>query len=95
MLGVARYSGEDLQWFRFFSLRWWPTITYRRRDIAIVDHRMPSPAESLSLYADQEIVSLAVGSGTSLHKRDLAMTPDSLTGMLSWLEAAPPGVGQY
>lgn len=26
---------------------------------------------------------------------DLAMSGDSLTGLLSWLEAAPPGVGSY
>ncbi|QDP97046.1 DUF2550 family protein [Microlunatus elymi] len=111
VLGVARYSGENLEWFRFFSLAWWPKYTFRRSDVTVVDHRTPTATEAVALYADQEIVTLAIASATSAGprarsrarargdvgsvERDLAMTPDSLTGMLSWLEAAPPGIGRY
>lgn len=95
VLGVARYNGEELQWFRFFSLSWRPKITYRRVDITVVGNRAPVPAEAVALYADQQIVSVVVESRGSSRRRDLAMTPDSVTGMLSWLEAAPPGVGGY
>lgn len=111
VLGVARYSGENLEWFRFFSLAWWPKYTFRRSDVTVVDHRSPTATEAVALYADQEIVTLAIGaaassagsgssggSGATLSgaavERDLAMAPDSLTGMLSWLEAAP-GIGRY
>lgn len=89
VLGVARYSGDYLEWFRFFSLAWWPKYSFRRSEVSILDHRTPSAAEAVALYADQEIVRVSTGSGDRAVHRDLAMTPESLTGMLSWLEAAP------
>lgn len=94
VLGVARYSGEYLEWFRFFSLAWWPKYSFRRSEVSILDHRIPSAAEAVALYADQEIVRVSTGRGDSIERRDLAMTPESLTGMLSWLEAAPPGINR-
>lgn len=95
VLGVARYSGEHLEWFRFFSLAWWPSHRFLRSDVAILNHRPPDSAEAVALYADQEIVTVSVGVGTDLVRRELAMTAESVTGMLSWLEAAPPGIGRY
>jgi len=95
VLGVARYSGEYLEWFRFFSLAWWPKHRFLRSDVSVVEHRVPSSEEAVALYADQEIVTVSVGAGSQGYRRDLAMSPDSLTGMLSWLEAAPPGIGRY
>lgn len=95
VLGVARYSGDYLEWFRFFSLAWWPKYSFRRSEVSILEHRVPTAAEAVALYADQEIVSVSAGSGDELEHRDLAMTPESLTGMLSWLEAAPPGITRY
>lgn len=95
VLGVARYSGENLEWFRFFSLAWWPKYTFLRSDVSVLDHRVPAPAEAVALYADQEVVTVAIGSGPSAERRELAMSPESLTGMMSWLEAAPPGIGRY
>lgn len=95
VLGVARYSGDRLEWFRFFSLKWWPSLAFPRSEVAVLDHRPPTPSEAVALYADQEVVTVAVGNGDSARRRHLAMTPDSLTGMLSWLEAAPPGAEPY
>ena len=95
VLGVARYSGEHLEWFRFFSLAWWPSHTFLRSDLAVLDHRAPDSAEAVALYADQEIVTLSIGAGSDTVRRELTMTSESLTGMLSWLEAAPPGIGRY
>ena len=95
VLGVARYSGDYLEWFRFFSLAWWPKHTFFRSEVSVLEHRAPSAAEAVALYADQEVVTVATGSGENTEHRDLAMTPDSLTGMLSWLEAAPPGITRH
>jgi hypothetical protein len=95
VLGVARYSGESLEWFRFFSLAWWPKYSFPRSEVRVVEHRQPSPSEAVALYAEQEVVCLSIGSGQNAERRDLAMAPDSLTGMLSWLEAAPPGINRY
>ncbi len=92
VLGVARYSGDRLEWFRFFSLAWWPSLAFPRSEVAVMGHRPPTPIEAAALYSDQEVVTVAVGTGASARRRLLAMTPDSLTGMLSWLESAPPGL---
>jgi hypothetical protein len=93
VLGVARYSGDYLEWFRFFSLAWWPKHSFPRSEVSVLGHRAPTETEAVALYADQEVVTVCTGSGESSEHRDLAMTADSFTGMLSWLESAPPGIG--
>ncbi|MDR1768891.1 MAG: DUF2550 domain-containing protein [Propionibacteriaceae bacterium] len=86
VLGVARYSGERLEWFRTFSLSFRPRKVFDRNTVHAVEHRDPAPDE-LGLLAGQEVVVLE-----RVDKRawELAMAPDSLTGLLSWLEASPP-----
>lgn len=87
VLGVARYSGDELQWFRIFSMSAKPRMTFPRKEIAVLETRAPDPVEALSLYAGQKVVRFE-------HREDLwdlAMSPDSVTGLLSWLEASPPG----
>ena len=93
VLGVARYHDGLLQWFRFFSYSWRPRQAFLRASVRVLDTREPDAAEAVSLYADQRIVRFEVaGEGEPAELWDLAMSPDSLTGLLSWLEAAPPGV---
>jgi hypothetical protein len=98
-LGVARYNGEMLEWFRFFSYAFRPRISLRRTQIRVVETRDPDPVEALALYEGQRVVSLAgkdPATGQPRAGRDtpweLAMDPQSLTGLLAWLEAAPPGL---
>jgi hypothetical protein len=98
-LGVARYNGEMLEWFRFFSYAIRPRISMRRTEVSVVDSRDPDPVEALALYENQRVVTLArkaptpePGSGSDRLVWELAMDPDSLTGLLAWLESAPPGV---
>jgi len=91
VLGIGRYNEEILEWFRFFSFALRPRKSFTRREVRVVDSRDPTPAESVSLYADQRIVLIEV-SGEWPEKCELAMSPGSLTGLLSWLEAAPPGL---
>lgn len=95
VLGVARYSGEQLEWFRFFSFSARPRKTFRRGDVAVLENRAPDAIEAVSLYAGQRVVRMEEGTGDNGELWDLAMSSESLTGMLSWLEAAPPGVGGY
>ena len=87
ILGVGRYSGDDLEWFRIFSLAPRPRLSYRRADLEYVGRRDPVGAESYSLYSGHIIVFCRTPSGPL----EVAMSPDALTGFLSWLEAAPPG----
>ncbi|GAA2105877.1 DUF2550 domain-containing protein [Microlunatus panaciterrae] len=95
VLGVARYNGEDLEWFRFFSFSFRPRKTFVRGQVMVLENRDPDPVEAVSLYSGQRVVRVEEGYGDDAQLWDLAMSGDSLTGMLSWLEAAPPGVGGY
>ena len=94
-LGVARYNEERLEWFRFFSYAVRPRKTFVRHDVVVVNDRQPEPAEAGALYAGQRIVQLRTEAGRDPELWELAMSAESLTGLLSWLEAAPPGVTGY
>ena len=87
VLGVGRYSGDLLEWFRIFSLVPRPKQVFRRLDLEYVGRREPIGAEAYSLYSGHIIVSCSTPAGP----REVAMSPDALTGFLAWLEAAPPG----
>lgn len=94
VLGVARYAGEYLEWYAAFGFAMKPQLRLERAWTMAVEQREPSPLESVSLY-DQRRIVLLEQRRTSRDPRELAMSEDSLTGLLSWLEAAPPGLGRY
>lgn len=87
VLGVARYRAESLQWFRALGLSFRPGLTFDRAGVRAGAQRTPTPVEAVVLFDGQRIVELLSERGSW----ELAMAPDSLTGLLSWLEAAPPG----
>jgi hypothetical protein len=88
VLGVARYSGDNLEWFRAFSLALRPRLIFPRSQSRAGQQRDPDPIESVLLYDEQRILRLELSDGQSW---ELAMSVASLTGLLSWLESAPPG----
>lgn len=47
--GMARYTNEDLEWFRLMSLRYQPNCTFVRRSVQIVGRRYPHGAELLAV----------------------------------------------
>ncbi|WP_330240764.1 DUF2550 domain-containing protein [Streptomyces sp. NBC_00525] len=85
--GVARYSGDEVNWFRVFSYSPRPRRVLERSAIEVVARRMPEGEEELALLSDA-IVLCCRHRETRL---ELAMSEDALTGFLAWLEAAPPG----
>jgi hypothetical protein len=87
VLGVGRYTGDELEWFRIFSLAPRPRLRYRRADLEFVARREPDRMEGYSLYSGHIVVSCRTPSGLL----EVAMSPAALTGFLAWLEAAPPG----
>lgn len=91
-LGVARYNQGLLEWFRFFSYSWRPRLTFPRGEFKVRQTRDPDLVESVALGADQRVILVETAASTSTAEWELAMSPDSLTGLLSWLEAAPPGI---
>jgi hypothetical protein len=93
-LGVARYNDGQLEWFRFFSYSWRPRKSFPRQEVRVLETRDPDPVEAVALYAEQRIVRFEIALRGGPERWELAMSPDSLTGLLSWLEAAPPGLSR-
>jgi hypothetical protein len=87
VLGVGRYSGDDLEWFRVFSLSPRPRFVYRRGQLEYVGRRDADGVEAYSLYTGHIVVSARTPAGML----EVAMSPEALTGFLAWLESAPPG----
>ena len=93
-LGMARYVGDQLHWYRIFSLDIQPRLVLERQHTTWLGQRRPSLEESMVLFTDHQVVQLAgVDRKGRPYEYELAMTPASVTGLMSWLEAAPPGVG--
>jgi len=86
-LGVGRYAGDDLLWYRLFALTVKPARSLSRRELQVVGRRLPTGAESWAVQADAVIVECRNDAGPV----QLAMSAGALTGFLSWLESAPPG----
>ncbi|NGN66189.1 DUF2550 domain-containing protein [Streptomyces sp. A7024] len=85
--GVARYSGDSIEWFRVFSYAPRPRRVLAREAIEVLERRAPLGEEELALLSDAWVLACR-HRGTRL---ELAMSEDALTGFLAWLEAAPPG----
>ena len=90
VLGLGRYESQSLEWFRIFSLSPRPKRVWQRGDLTYIDRRQPGGVEQLSLYPDHVVITCTTRNG----KVELALSPDSLMGFQSWLEAAPPGTSQ-
>jgi hypothetical protein len=90
--GLGRFVGEQLRWYRMFSLMPRPRRVLSRRGLAVESRRTPSGTERLSLPPEWVILRC-----TSHHAPvEIAMAPSAVTGFLSWIEAAPPGaVSRY
>ena len=87
VLGMGRYREDSLEWFRIFSPMPGPSRAWRRNDLAFLSQRHPEGAEEFALYAGHVVVVCQTPRGDV----ELAMSPSSLTGLQSWLEAGPPG----
>jgi hypothetical protein len=90
LLGVGRYTGEQLEWFRIFSLAPRPKRTWARSRLSYDGVREAEGVERNVLYPDHVVV--ACGSLDAPDGEvELAMSRASLTGFQAWLEARPPG----
>ena len=87
-LGLASYQREELCWFGSFGLSLRPDEVFPRRDLTVVSRRLPSDAEAASLGPGRIVVECKFGEAGTV---ELALGEAALTGLLSWLEAAPPG----
>ena len=90
VLGVARYRQGRMEGFRSFSLSLWPKLVFPREDTTVGPQRAPDEIEALLLLEDQRVIQLRRDDGRTW---EASMTPEAITALLSWLEAAPPGQG--
>jgi hypothetical protein len=86
-LGVGRFSGDELQWYRVFSLAPRPRRTLSRRDLSICRQRPAEGAERHALLDGAVVMECRSARGPVA----LAMDPSAVTGFMAWLEARPPG----
>ena len=86
-LGLGRYSGERLEWFRVFSLGVRPSLVLERGHVEVTGRRDPTGPEAFALYAGNVIVECRTHDRTI----QLGLSPESLTALLAWLESGPPG----
>jgi hypothetical protein len=87
VLGVGRFDGDSLQWYRVFSLAMRPRRTLSRRDLSVQARREPTGNERFALLAGAVVMECRSSSGPV----ELAMGSSAVTGFLAWLEATPPG----
>ena len=105
-LGLASYQLDEFYWYRVFGFSMRPEQAFPRRDLAVVARRAPTEEEVTILGPGRIVVECKLGTsggaagsaeaggadeadGTSTV--DLALAESALTGLLVWLEAAPPG----
>jgi hypothetical protein len=87
MLGMGRYSGERMEWFRAFSVVPRPRFVIPRSAATTHERRIPEPVETHAVLSGRVILSVDAPTGPV----ELAMSDEALTGFLAWTEAAPPG----
>jgi hypothetical protein len=85
--GIARFAGDDLRWYRVFSLSVRPRRILSRGALSVDGRRQPTATERLVLPADWIILRCTSQRATV----EIAMAETTLTGFMSWIEAAPPG----
>ena len=87
VLGVGRYDGDELQWFRVFSLSTRPRRTLNRRGLELSGRRTPRGPESLALQKGGVVLELRAHGAPV----EVAIDAGAITGFLAWTEAQPPG----
>jgi hypothetical protein len=99
-LGVASYHVDEFCWFGVFGISMRPEETFSRRDLAVVSRRLPTEEEVSILGPGRIVLECQIGEPSAVSETgpdgtvravELALAESALTGLLAWLEAAPPG----
>jgi len=86
-LGVGWFDGDELSWYRVFSLSPRPARVLVRGQLTVLERRQPSERDAIVLPRKTVILACQTP-----HRVDqVAMSAGAVNGLLSWLEAAPPG----
>jgi hypothetical protein len=87
-LGVASYQPDELRWHQVFGVLLRPDESFPRSTLTVVSRRPPDSHEANSLGPGMVVVECRAGERAE--PMELAMSESALTGLLAWLEAAPP-----
>ncbi len=85
--GIARFVGDELHWYRVFSLAFRPRRILNRQAIAVTRQRKPDVLEQRALPGPMIVIACL----SQREPLEIAMAETTVTGFMSWLEAAPPG----
>jgi hypothetical protein len=87
-LGLASFQLDEFYWYRVFGFSMRAEQAFPRRDLTVVAHRPPTAEEVTILGPGRIVAECQLGGSGTL---DLALAESALTGLLVWLESAPPG----
>jgi hypothetical protein len=90
-LGIASYQLDEFSWYRVFGFSMRPEQVFPRRDLAVVTRRPPTEEEVTVLGPGRLVAECRLTGGGEVGRVDLALAESALTGLLVWLEGAPPG----
>ena len=96
--GLARYSGERFEWYLLWRVWPRPSRVFVRGECEVNGLRETSSAEANLGYGFSTILSLHVTAAPPDRPQqnwELALSEGSAMGLVSWLESAPPGPGDY
>ena len=85
--GIGQFVGDELRFHRMFSLAVRPKRVLDRSGLVVEERRCPEGPERLIMPGRWAILRCVTGLG----EVEIAMAENTVTGFLSWLEAAPPG----
>ncbi|MFV0406081.1 MAG: DUF2550 domain-containing protein [Propioniciclava sp.] len=89
MLGLGRYVGDNLEWYRVYSWSLRPRVILGRTSTQVENVRTPHTEEADALLPGQLVAEL----GGQYPGLAIAMDRDHLTAFHSWTEAGAPGGG--
>jgi hypothetical protein len=84
--GFAQFHGDEMRWYRVFSLAWRPRRRLSRRGLAVDSRRAPTEEEARLVPAEW-VVLRCLSTGGPL---EIAMPRHTVAGFLSWLESVTP-----
>ena len=85
--GVGQFTGDELRFRRMFTFAIRPKRVLHRGTLIVEQQRLPTGPERLTMPGHWIILRCMSPTG----EIEIAMAESTVTGFLSWLEAAPPG----
>jgi hypothetical protein len=85
--GIGQFVGDELRFHRMFSFAVRPKRVLNRAGLTVEQRRLPEGPERLTMPGHWIVLRCRSGTG----ELEIAMAESTVTGFLSWLEAAAPG----